>query len=195
MDDPLSRRVLVLNRLWQPVSIVGVKRAFSLLLQEHAQVIDVAGGTFQLLGTAEWIDFSLQNPPRHAGECVHTVRLALRIPSVLLLRRFDRIPLKEVKFNRRNIFERDAYKCQYCGGQYAEGDLNLDHVIPRDMGGKTSWENIVTSCVRCNSRKANRLPHQAGMHLTRKPSRPRHRTFAHSVPNVDTLPDWNHFMH
>lgn len=194
MNAPLSRQVLVLNRLWQPVGIVGVRRAFSLLMQDHAQVIDVAGGTFQALDTAGWIEYSLANPPTNAGDCVHTVRFALRIPSVLLLRHYERIPVRQVKFNRRNIYERDAYKCQYCGGQYGEDDLNLDHVIPRDMGGRTSWENIVTSCVRCNSRKANRMPHQAGMHLTRKPSRPHCRPFVSGVVDDDTPADWNHFV-
>jgi 5-methylcytosine-specific restriction endonuclease McrA len=72
--------------------------------------------------------------------------------------------------------------------------LNLDHVIPRQNGGRTSWENVVTSCVRCNSRKANRLPHQAGMHLIRKPTKPKWRPFAYAVNSADRVEHWEPFL-
>jgi 5-methylcytosine-specific restriction endonuclease McrA len=194
MNDTLSRRVLVLNRLWQAVNIVGVKRALSLLMQEHAQVIDTSDGNFNILDVGQWIDYSLANPPRCDSEAIHTIRLRLRLPHVMLLRQYDKVPTKEVKFNRQNVFERDGYECQYCGGHFHEHDLNLDHIIPRDMGGRTTWENIVTSCIKCNTRKANRLPHQAGMHLKRKPDRPRYRPFVQSVPVDEREDEWTSFL-
>ncbi|WOO41302.1 HNH endonuclease [Rubellicoccus peritrichatus] len=194
MADVLSRRVLVLNRLWQPVNIVGVRRAFGLLMQDHAQVINTATGDFRVMDAGEWITFSIENPPEDDHDCLHTVRLKVRIPAVLLLRVFDRVPAKEVKFNRRAVFERDSFVCQYCGEHFHEKELNLDHVIPRDMGGKTSWENIVTSCIQCNTRKANRLPHKAGMHLKKQPKRPRWRPFVSSVPKAEVEEGWTYFM-
>ncbi|MEM9227234.1 MAG: HNH endonuclease [Verrucomicrobiota bacterium] len=194
MNDTLSRRVLVLNRLWQAVNIVGVRRAFSLLMQDHAQVIDNADGNFNILDAGQWIEYSLAYPPEREFDTVHTVRLKLRVPHVMLLRHYDKVPTKEVKFNRQNVFERDGHTCQYCGKTFHERDLNLDHIIPRDMGGKTTWENIVTSCIKCNTRKANRLPHQAGMHLKRKPDRPRWRPFVHSVPESEREAGWDHFL-
>lgn len=186
----------MLNRLWQAVNIVGVKRAFSLLMQDHAQVIDAGSGTFQILAAGEWIDYSLSNPPAEDAPCIHTVKMRLRIPSVLLLRGFDRMPTKEVKFNRQNIFERDRYRCQYCGNVFHPRDLNLDHVIPRVHGGKTSWENVVTSCIKCNTRKANHLPHQAGMRLMRKPDRPKWRPFIVSVLSEESEIEqgWENFL-
>ena len=105
-------------------------------------------------------------------ETIATVSFKIRVPRVILLVLFDRLPKKEVKFTRHNIFERDRNTCQYCGGVYERKDLNLDHVIPRDRGGPTTWENIVCSCIRCNTQKANRTPQEAGMHLVRKPKRP-----------------------
>lgn len=192
MTGPLSRRVLVLNRLWQPVNIIGVKRAFSLLMQEHAQVI--CAGDFQVMNAAEWIEYSLANPPEKDSDAIHTVRMSLRIPHVLLLGHYDRVPTKEVKFNRQNVFERDGFVCQYCGNKFHDHDLNLDHVIPRDRGGRTSWENIVTSCIRCNTKKANRLPHQAGMHLLRKPNRPKWRTFASDIRQTEDEAEWDYFL-
>lgn len=194
MTDPLSRRVLVLNRLWQAVNIIGVKRAFGLLMQDHAQVINAASGDFRVMNAEEWLAYSLENPPGAEAGCIHTIRMKVRIPTVLLLRSYDRIPAKEVKFNRHSIFARDGHTCQYCGQHFPEKELNLDHVIPRDMGGKTSWENIVTSCIRCNTRKANRLPHMAGMHLKKQPSRPRWRPFSTAVPSHEIEPGWTHFM-
>lgn len=194
MSEPSSKRILVLNRLWQPVNIVGVKRGFSLLMQEHALAVDTTEGSFQMLDAAQWIEHSLQHPPQHKADSIQTVRMCLRIPSVLLLRVFDKVPNKEVKFNRRSIFERDGFVCQYCGQKHAEDNLNLDHVIPRDQGGRTSWENIVTSCLRCNTRKANRMPHQAGMRLPRMPEKPRWRPFVSLVSAANPEPDWKYFL-
>ena len=109
-----SHRILVLNRLWQPVNIVGVKRGFSLLFQDYAQVINTSDGTFEIMDFGSWVDFSEQNPRTNPSDCVQTVRLSLRIPNVLLLRAYDRLPIREMKFNRQNLFERDGFRCQYC---------------------------------------------------------------------------------
>jgi 5-methylcytosine-specific restriction endonuclease McrA len=198
MATLMRQRILVLNRLWQAVNIVGVKRGFSLLVQDHARVINAADGSFLVMDAEQWIAHSLENPPPDDKNCIHTVRYRLRIPQVLLLRQFDRLPTKEVKFNRQNIFERDGYVCQYCNRRFPVGDLNLDHVIPRDRGGKTTWENVVTSCIRCNTRKANRMPHQAGMHLSVRPARPKWRPFVCSVVSEGLEGEheevWQHFL-
>lgn len=194
MGTGLKYRVLVLNRLWQPVNIVGVERAFNLLLRDHAQVIYTGGESFQMLDSAEWLQLSEEDIPGDNEACVQTVRLRIRVPKVLLLCSYDQLPVQEVQFNRENLFDRDGYRCQYCGNHFEAGHLNMDHVIPRDRGGRTSWENIVTSCISCNSRKANRLPHQANMHLIRKPERPRWRPFVSSLIGQSYDSDWDHFI-
>lgn len=194
MDGIDGQPVLVLNRVWQAVNIVGVKRAFSLLLQEHAQAIHSESGRFDIMSGEEWVAFSIEHPPRQGAPVVRTVKYALRVPAVLILRDYDRLPAQEVKFHRRAVFERDKYQCQYCGKQFRESELNLDHVIPRDHGGKTTWENIVTSCIRCNSLKANRLPHEAHMHLVRKPERPRWRPFVSTIPDRQINESWKPFL-
>ena len=73
-------------------------------------------------------------------------------------------------------------------------ELNLDHVLPRDRGGKTTWENIVCSCIPCNSRKANRLPHEAGMRLVKKPERPKWRPFLQFKFSGNPHEAWKHFL-
>lgn len=195
MKSRLEFRILVLNRAWHPVNVVGVRRAFTLLFQGHAQVIfadDANGGAHRVMGADEWVAFSTVNPD--PVRCVRTVRMALRVPSVLLLTTYDRVPRREVRFCRRNVYLRDGGHCQYCGRMFDEGELTLDHVVPRERGGRTSWENIVTACVRCNARKANRLPHQAGMHLRKMPARPKWRAFMSTMADKENFREWHPFL-
>lgn len=190
-----GRRVLVLNRNWQAVSIVGPRRAFSLLFRDHARIINPESVEHTPYSIDEWIDYSLRHPPERESEALHTVRLALRIPDVMILSDYDRLPLREMHLSRDNIFERDDHTCQYCGRSFPEGELTIDHVIPRERGGRNTWENLVTACKQCNSAKANRLPHEAGMRLTRKPRRPPRMPFA-ATAIVDgmAIPQWMPFL-
>jgi 5-methylcytosine-specific restriction endonuclease McrA len=187
----LNENVLVLNRLWQAINVCTAERAFTLLYMGHAEVVVENGGNFQTFDFHEWRDFT-QN---HDGDdVVHTVSFKIRIPRVILLLFFDRLPHKEVKFTRHNIFERDRNTCQYCGKHFDRRDLNLDHVIPRDRGGTTTWENIVCACIPCNTRKANRSPTEAGMHLIRKPKRPKWRPFVNVTIATVAHDSWKHFL-
>ena len=187
----LNQHVLVLNRLWQAVNVCTARRALTLLFEGHAQVVlNDNDGAFQTYSFNQWRDFSDQEPH---PETIATVSFKIRVPRVILLVMFDRLPKKEVKFTRHNIFERDRNTCQYCGKIFERKDLNLDHVIPRDRGGPTSWENIVCSCVRCNTQKANRTPQEEGIHLVRKPKRPKWRPFVQI--NLGVHHDsWKHFL-
>jgi 5-methylcytosine-specific restriction endonuclease McrA len=188
----LDRQVLVLNRLWQAINVCSVRRAFTLLCAGHAQVVDAdADRNFFTHDFESWRDLSEREPE---DEMVHTISFKIRVPRVIVLLLFDRMPKKEVKFTRANIFERDKCTCQYCGVHFERRDLNLDHVIPRDRGGLTSWENIVCSCIPCNTRKGNRLPHQAGMRLIKKPERPKWRPFLHITFDSKVHESWRHFI-
>ncbi len=128
------------------------------------------------------------------GDFIHTVRLAVRVPSILVLGLYDKIPRLEVKFTRRNVFLRDQFTCQYCAKALPEPQLNLDHVIPRQKGGRTTWENIVTSCVRCNTRKANKMPQEADMHPLHKPVAPRWKPLFGIRENGLGDVSWAHFI-
>ncbi len=192
MSSFLDQHVLVLNRLWQAVNVCTVRRALTLLFEGHAQVVlNANDGSFQTYDFGEWRDFSKQKPH---PDSIHAVSFKIRVPRVILLLMFDRLPKKEVKFTRHNIFERDKNVCQYCGREFDRKDLNLDHVIPRDRGGPTTWENIVCSCVPCNTRKANRTPLEAGLHLIRKPKRPRWRPFVQVSIELPCHDSWKHFL-
>lgn len=176
MEVLLERPVLVLNRLWQPVHTCSVRRALKLLCLGHAQVVQTEGeARYQTHDMGSWVEYSVTEVPSSAADLIHSVKVALRVPKIIVLALYDRLPRKEVKFTRQNVFLRDKHTCQYCAKTLPERELNLDHVLPRDKGGKMSWENIVTSCVPCNTRKANRLPRDAGMNLLNPPRAPKWR--------------------
>src|SRR5437870_11959353 len=147
LHTSLNSQVLVLNRLWQAVNICSARRAFSLVYAGHAQIVSSDDANNFLTHDFEnWRDLSA-NAPDH--EVVTTISFKIRIPRVIVLLVFDRLPKKEVKFTRHNVFERDKNTCQYCGQLFDRSELNLDHVVPRDRGGTTTWENVVCSCIAC----------------------------------------------
>lgn len=193
MSESLELPVLVLNRYWQPVHTCSARRAVRLLCLGHAQVVQVEGDEkFSTHDLISWINYSQQ---KTCDEMIHSIRVALRVPKIIVLGIYDRLPRLEVKFTRRNVFLRDKFTCQYCEKVLPENKLNLDHVIPRDKGGKTTWENIVASCVKCNTRKANKLPHEAGMFPAGKPFAPRWRPLYGLQENGLGDDSWDHFLH
>ena len=136
MSSLLNQHVLVLNRLWQAVNVCTARRALTLLFQGHAQaVLSMDDGSFRTFDFSQW--HGLSQEEEHP-ESIKTISFRIRVPRVILLLVYDRLPKKEVKFTRHNIFERDKNTCQYCGKGFDRKDLNLDHVIPRDRGGPTS---------------------------------------------------------
>lgn len=192
MESVLDQPVLVLNRLWQAVNTCTARRAFTLLYQGHAQVVSADNdNNFLTHDFQSWRDLSRSQPD---AESVRTISLNIRIPRIIVLLIFERLPKKEVKFTRHNVFERDKNTCQYCDKVFDRSELNLDHVLPRDRGGQTSWENIVCSCIPCNTKKGNRLPHECGMQLRRKPKRPKWRPFINVSFASHHHESWRHFL-
>lgn len=189
-----SFQTLVLNRLWQAVNVVGVERAFSLLALEHAQVIYAEDGSFRVFDGAGWFAFSKDLETAPGSRVIRTVSQQVVVPTVLILRGYDRMLMQEMKFNRQNLLERDDFRCQYCGKNFPVKELNMDHVVPRDRGGGTSWENVVISCIKCNSKKSNRSPKEAGMRLLKEPKRPPRRPFMSSLYGKPMEETWSHFI-
>ena len=191
MEALLHQPVLVLNRLWQAVNICSARRALTMLFEGNAQVVHSEDGDFNTFGFHQWADFSEDEPD---PESIHGVSIKLRLPRVILLMVYDRMPRKEVKFTRHNIFQRDKNTCQYCGKTLERRDLNLDHVVPRDRGGPTTWENIVCSCIPCNTQKGNRTPKEAKLRLIKLPRKPKWRPFIQVSFGVKAHDCWKHFI-
>jgi 5-methylcytosine-specific restriction endonuclease McrA len=161
----LNTKALVLNRSYLPVHVTSVRRAFSLLYQDIARAVDEQYQTFDF---ESWSDLSVSVH----DEAIGLVNRMIRVPRVVLLIAYDRVPKRHVRFSRFNIYARDRNCCQYCGRRFLRSDLNLDHVIPRSRGGTSIWENVVCSCHRCNRMKGGRTPEEAGMRLQRRPFKP-----------------------
>ena len=162
----LSSSVLVLNRHYQPVHVTSAKRAFTLLYMGAARAIEPDYRTFDF---DSWAALGAAS----GDDVVHTIGRVIRVPRVILLQMYDRLPKTRVRFSRLNIYARDQNTCQYCGRELPRTLLNLDHVVPRAQSGRTTWENVVCCCIECNLKKGARTPAQAGMALRRPPERPR----------------------
>lgn len=182
----LNTAVLVLNRNFQPVHVTNVKRAFSLLYQGVARAID---SQYRMYDFEDWAALASSN-----HESIHTVHSMIRVPRVVVLSAYEHLPKGRVRFSRLNIYARDNDTCQYCGEHLPRSDLNLDHVVPRAQGGRTSWENVVCSCIECNLKKGGRTPEQAGMALARKPFRPRWTPFFRGAQRRVTHREWLPFL-
>jgi 5-methylcytosine-specific restriction endonuclease McrA len=168
--------VLALNRQYSPVHVISARRAFCLLYKGLAEVIAHEEGGFQSYDFGGWLESSLLRLTLGADgvddDWIRAVNFEIQVPRVVRLLKYERIPRNTVKFNRRNIFLRDEYVCQYCGRRHHAHRLSLDHVMPKSRGGPTSWENIVCCCLDCNVRKGGRTPHEANMRLIKLPRKP-----------------------
>lgn len=142
----MGKHVLVLNQDYSPINISTLRRAFTLVYLRKAEIVE-----------------------SHPEKVLRTPSRSYPWPTVIRLTRYVKVPYKNVPLTRLNIFRRDGFRCVYCGSLH---DLTLDHVIPRSQGGRDTWENLVTACNRCNHRKGNRTPEQAGMKMLRRPYRP-----------------------
>jgi 5-methylcytosine-specific restriction endonuclease McrA len=183
----LDGGVLVLNRVYRPVHVTSVRRAFTLLYQGAARALDAQFRLFDFqswaaLGAAEGDDF------------IGTLTRRIRVPRVIVLLAYDHLPKAHVRFSRFNVYARDDDTCQYCGKRHRRSELNLDHVVPRSRGGQTSWENVVCSCVPCNLRKGGRTPEEAGMRLLRLPVRPRWTPIFRSAARRALYDEWRPFL-
>lgn len=171
----LDTNVLVLNRFYMAIRVINVRRTFTLLYRQCAEVISHEDDQYLSYDFDSWCELSqLTSLEKQPGEdYIRAVGFELRVPRIVRLTRFDRMPVQTVRFNRKNLFARDEHTCQYCGRSEPTNKLSLDHVIPRSHGGPTTWENIVCCCLRCNSRKGGRTPQQARMQLLTRPTKPR----------------------
>ena len=175
----LNAGTLVLNRGWMAVQICSVKRAISLVYSGHAKVVDQ---DYQSYDFNDWSEVSQEMVELGPDEFVCSPSLKIKIPRVIVLMFYDKLPKRTVAFSRKNIFERDKYQCQYCGAKppskraalkwMEDKALTFDHVVPRSRGGKTTWDNIVTCCSTCNGKKSNKTPREMGWKVKKLPKQP-----------------------
>lgn len=183
----LNTAVLVLNRNFQPIHVTSVKRAISLLYLGVARALDEQ---YRQYDFADWAQLAAAS----TDDSIGSIDRRFRVPRVLVLTAFEKLPRTRVRFSRINIYARDQDTCQYCGRQLKRTDLNLDHVVPRSQGGRTCWENVVCSCITCNLRKGGRTPEQAGMKLLRTPVRPKWTPLFRNAAKPQAYREWLPFL-
>lgn len=166
----LNANVLLLNASYEPMAIVGLRRAVGLLYLEKAETIETNGVV-------------LRSPSTE-----------FPAPSVVRLVQYISPARRRIKFNRKNVLRRDGFRCQYCGRQ--RSDLTIDHVIPIAVGGKHAWENVVACCQRCNNLKADRTPEKARMKLLSRPKEPAFLPYLQKIYAADLAgnAEWRKYL-
>ena len=163
----MKDKVLILNQDFSAIAVCSVHKAFLLVYLDKAEMVSKSADAF-----------------------LRTINKAYPIPSVIRLQRYVRVPYYGIALSRHNIMRRDNYSCQYCG---SPKNLTLDHLLPRSRGGETNWLNLVTACMRCNTRKGDRTPEEAGLKLSRKPIKPSLHYFLQMHLNTHNQ-DWGIYL-
>jgi hypothetical protein len=182
--------VLILNKHWIPINTTTASHSFTLMYTDNAKGILVEEDSIVPLTWNEWVNLKANDNDRK----IKTVNGFIKIPNVIVLNHYDKIPRQIIKFTQKNLWERDNFTCQYTGKKISKLTGNIDHIIPKSQGGKTSWENCVLAHKEINAIKADRTPEQAGLKLLKKPSAPRIMPVSFYIRNKDEIKDWNVFL-
>jgi hypothetical protein len=217
MSDVLDRSVLVLNTSFRAIDVTNVYKATQMVCKEEddARAFFIDPETYSPYTFDEWVetwDDAIRSAKLSADKALQSSCMTFRIPEIIQLSNYrgdgegnrNKDPKRPPKFSRRNVNLRDEFTCQYCGKKcYNKGEYNYDHVIPRSRGGGMNWNNIVFSCIPCNSKKGGRTPEEAGMVLRRRPYIPEPGELARKRPYAAklrrklkgrALPSWEYFL-
>jgi 5-methylcytosine-specific restriction endonuclease McrA len=182
---------LVLNKGWTPITITPVKKAIAKTMLGLAKILDPE--TYELYTFEEWMEL----PVVEGQRAIKTSHSKVRLPEVIVLSDYERLPQREVKLTRKNLLIRDNFTCQYTGKKITMETGTIDHVIPRSKGGKSTWDNLVMCCLDVNAKKADRTPEEAGLKLLKKPERPKwspvYSRFAR-LANLNVPSSWAKFI-
>ena len=188
--------VLVLNRNWQAINVRTPQEAFCMMATNVATGLEIDRGNSaraEALRPVTWDEW-ITLPIREQDESVHTVRGRIRVPTVIVAVNYGKVPKKRPKLCARTIRERDGNRCQYTGRVLRPDEGSLDHVVPRSRGGQDAWDNLVWSAKEVNQKKADRLPHEAGLKLLSVPRAPREMPVSALIRNTSAIQDWNLFI-
>lgn len=191
--DHLNRdTVLILNRNWQAIHVKSPLEAMTMMYSDNATALDIRGEDHMVpLKWSEWIQLPIEN---ENDDFIQTVRGNIKIPKVLVLCNYDKVPRKRPKFSPKAVWDRDQGTCQYTGQKLTLQNANIDHVIPRSRGGKTDWANCVLTHKEVNAKKANRTPEEAGLKLIRKPQDPKELPSTFYIRNKHNVREWDMFL-
>ena len=169
MDNNLNKKVLVLNQSYEPLMVIGAKRAIILLLSEKSECI------------------------ANYSDIIRAQSFSMSLPSIIRVNKYIRFFRSEVVLNRINILKRDNFTCQYCAKK--TGSMTIDHIIPKNKGGKDSWSNLVAACSKCNTKKGNSLLEKINMKLLKKPKKPNYLFYFKQYINHGVQDSWKEYLY
>lgn len=178
-----DRKVLQLNKTWTPMHTISLEKALHMVFNNRARIV-----TPENYQAMTWSDWAQLEP---IGDSIRGARASFRVPEIIVLNDYDKLPMPKKTFGRRALLRRDNYTCGYCGVIPGSEELTIDHVLPRSQGGATSWENCVSCCGACNARKSNRTPSEASMPLRLNPAAPTYKQMKAETIRVDS---WEAFL-
>lgn len=169
-----NKKVLVLNKNWVAIRVVTCQQAIALVFSTYkcgtakAKIVETEGT--EKFQTFTWSEWEAKTPTEN-DDVIRTTKKAVRIPEIILLSRYNKVPNQKPTFSRSAIYARDNGRCQYCNAKTGP-KFTLEHVVPKSKNGRKNWENIVVSCEKCNFKKADMSLEQANMKLLSKPVAP-----------------------
>lgn len=183
--------VLVLNKSWQAIGVKTPAETFSMLMTDAATALNMADGAMIPMQWKDWIKL----PVTQHDLVVNTAHAQFKIPKVIILCKFNKVPKKRPAFSAKNIWVRDKSTCAYSGKKLKPNEGNIDHLVPRSKGGLTTWTNCVLAHKDINAKKANRTPEEAGLKLLIKPVQPKELPVTFFIKNKHNIKEWNYFLH
>jgi len=193
---------LCLNKFWEVIEVKTVRDAFGELMSSNSYALNIVyennedgsldTSIIKSVEKVEWKDW-VNLPIRPCDLEIQTPNKRIRVPTLLVSPTCEIVPIKRFRPTKKNIRIRDGGICQYSGVKLKEGEGNVDHVIPLDRGGTSTWENMVWSDFQINSKKQNKTPEEAGLRLIRKPTKLTPK-YAKDLINYCNHVDWRLFI-
>jgi len=183
--------VLVLNRNWQAIGVKTPAETIGMLMTDTATALNIEDNDVMI--PVRWKDW-VNLPITDNDLVINTVSKSFKIPKVIVLCKFDKVPKKRPAFSSKNIWVREKGKCAYTGKRLKPDEGNIDHLIPKSRGGKTDWTNCVLAHKDVNAKKANKTPEEAGLKLLIKPEAPKELPVYFFIKNRYNIREWNYFL-
>ena len=187
----LDRQCLVLNRSWQPINVMTVQKALSMMAADAATAMDFSDeGCFVPVRWKDWLDL----PVRDQDDGINTPSRVVRAPRVIIATQFNKVPVKRPRLSLKHLRERDNHRCAYTQRVLKPDECSMEHVVPRSKGGSTEWKNVVLADKQINNIRGNRSLEEAGLTLKVQPHEPAAKPFHETVRSNLKFPEWEFFV-
>lgn len=185
-----NKDVLVLNKAFIPIHIIDCYKCMSLIYQETARALDT---DFVVYNFSDWLDFSA-SISAESYPFISTIKHKIAIPEIIVLKNYDKLPERDVKYSRQTVMSRDNYRCYLCGKSFGKDHLTIDHIVPRSKGGRSTWDNTITCCKPCNYNKADMTLEQLEIKPLFKPKKPKWISPINKLGNRSYRQSWLKFL-